>query len=165
MVESQRSGVTKAGRRRRGVSKWAYMVGVVAVVVVIAVVAALLVGGRTEDTLITLRDGASISIPRGAISPDASVTAATLDPETGPEAPEGFTVESLYEFSVDEPLIKPVTLRFPLPSVARRFSALVSQIRRDRGELAWSRVHNRGWLCSGTDRHPQYLRHDKRDMG
>ena len=70
-----------------------------------------------EDTTITLEDGASISIPPGAVSDEATVTAKQLDPDEGPETPEGFKLESLYEFTVDEPLMEPVTLRLPLVAI------------------------------------------------
>ena len=89
---------------------------ILAAVVVICLVSAMLSIGCAPngDTTITLEDGASIHVPQGAVGRDATVSATKLDPEDGPEVPEGFTIETLYEFSVDEPLGKPVTLRLPL---------------------------------------------------
>ena len=90
------------------------------------------------DTIITLENGASISIPPGAISRDATVTATQLDPENGPETPEGFTIETLYEFSVDEPLMEPVTLRLPLSSVTE--DSVLWLAKYDETEGAWHGV-------------------------
>ena len=93
------------------------IIGIVGGVVLIAIIVALLIGGGDEGTTITLDDGASISIPPGAASSDASISATILVPENGPTVPEGFTIETLYEFSIDEPLVEPVTLQLPLASV------------------------------------------------
>ena len=91
------------------------IIGACIILVIVVVIATRL--PAPEDMTIALEDGASISIPRGGIGPDATVTAAKLDPKNGPEAPQGFTIQTLYEFSVDEPLMEIVTLRLPLVSV------------------------------------------------
>jgi len=95
------------------------LIGIVGACIVV-VVAVLIVTNLSapKATVVTLDDGASISVPRGAVSPDASVNATALDPENGPEPPQGFTIESLYEFDIDEAPTEPVTLRLPLPSIA-----------------------------------------------
>ena len=114
------------------------IIGTVAGVALIGIIVALLIGGGDEGTTITLDDSASISIPPGAVSPDASVNATMLVPENGPEIPEGFTIETLYEFSVDEPLMKPVTLRMPLASVAE--DSVLWLAKYDETEGAWHGV-------------------------
>ena len=93
------------------------IIGVVGAVVLVVVTVALHLGYGNRDVTITLHDGASISIPRGAISADAAVTARRLEPESGPETPEGLTAEAMYQFGINESLIKPVTLRLPLPLI------------------------------------------------
>ena len=92
------------------------VIGMVVGVILIVVIALVVYGGDTVRT-ITLDDGASISIPRGAVSSDASVNATILAPENGPEVPNGFTIETLYEFNIGEPLSEPVTIQLPLASV------------------------------------------------
>jgi hypothetical protein len=99
-----------------GKKKLIGIVGACIVVVVAVLIATNL--SAPAATIVTLDDGASISVPRGAVSSDASVNATALDPENGPEPPPGFTIESLYEFDIDEPPTEPVTLRLPLPSIA-----------------------------------------------
>ena len=113
------------------------IIGIVGGVVLIVVIA-LLIGGGDEGTTITLDDGASISIPQGAVGPNASVAATMLIPENGPEVPEGFTIETLYEFSIDEPLMKPVTLRLPLTSVTE--DSVLWLAKYDEADGAWHGV-------------------------
>ena len=117
IVEKQPPALARVETRKKRMPRRAYIVGSVAIVVIIALVVGLLLGDSNADRIIRLEEGASISIPRGAVSSDAVVTASTLDPESAPAAPEGLMIETLYEFGIDEPLAKPVTLRLPLPSV------------------------------------------------